>query len=29
MEKFWKTAANLVGLIALVLLAWWFITLIP
>jgi len=29
MEKFWKMVANLVGLVALILLAWWLITIVP
>lgn len=29
MDKFWKIVANLIGLVALVLLAWWLLTIVP
>ena len=29
MDRFWKLVANLVGVVALLLLAWWLITLVP
>jgi len=29
MDKFWRIVANLVGLAALILLAWWLIAIVP